>query len=94
MNTTMLEESSDPLPETFATLVPHKTVMNLFIAAVLLPMGIVLLCGFSAVFALFGDNISAAVLAWTAFAFGSLWILDLISLLLCLTIVFLFSEEK
>lgn len=65
----------------------------LLCGAVLLPVGMVFLFVFGRFFTFFGNLVSASVLDVIALTLGFFWFLDLVSLLLCLTILNLKTDD-
>ena len=82
----------DRFPAPLELLTNRQTLSWLLVPVMFLPIGVTVLFLFGRVFALLGDAISAAILDGTALAFGIIWCLSLILLLLC-TVFLLLSEE-
>ena len=66
--------------------IPHRTVLTLLAATVLLPITICVVLGVAALLAAMGDSLGGAVLQRVALAGGLLWVVDLICLVLVLAI--------
>jgi hypothetical protein len=82
----------DRFPAPLELLTNRQTLSWLLVPVMFLPIGITVLFLFGRVFALLGDAISAAILDGTALAFGIVWCLALILLLLC-TVFLLLSVD-
>ena len=67
-------------------LIPHRAVLALVVAAVLLPIGLSVVLGVASLLGQMGDTIGGCVLHRIALAGGILWIIDLICLVLALAI--------
>ncbi len=63
-----------------------KIVYILFLPAILLPVAVVLLVIFGRLFLGLENPHAAAVLHWTAFGLGLLWLVDLVALVLLLAL--------
>jgi hypothetical protein len=66
--------------------IPHRAVLALLAATVLLPITICVILGVAALLAAMGDSLGGAVLQRVALAGGILWAIDLICLVLVLAI--------
>jgi hypothetical protein len=67
-------------------LIPHRFVLALIVATILLPITLCVILGVAALLEAMGDSSGGAVLHRVALAGGILWIIDLICLLLVLAI--------
>ncbi|MDR0392506.1 MAG: hypothetical protein LBH59_11400 [Planctomycetaceae bacterium] len=80
--------------ELMSNFVLRRVVCFLLFPAVLLPCGVVFLLGFLFFFHVSHDFFSVSVLSWTIFVLVFLWLISLVTLLFCLAVSFLQTQEK
>ena len=67
-------------------LIPHRLVLALIVATILLPIALCVVLGVAALLIAMGDSAGGLVLDRIALAGGIVWIIDLICLVLVLAI--------
>jgi hypothetical protein len=66
--------------------IPHRLVLALVVAAILLPITLCVLLGVAWILSAMGDSLGGMVLRRISLAGGILWVVDLICLVLVLAI--------
>jgi hypothetical protein len=75
-------------------IIPHRFVLTLIVATILLPIAICVVLGVAALLEAMGDSLGGATLQRIALAGGIFWIIDLICLLLVLAIASLRGPDE
>ena len=84
----------DRFPYPLDVLATRQSLAWLLVPVLFLPVSTTMLFLFAQLFALLGDALSAAVLAWTALALCMLWLLALVLLLLCTVLMLLRTSDS
>jgi hypothetical protein len=75
-------------------LLPHRFVLTLVVAAVLLPIILCVVLGVAALLSAMGDSLGGAVLLRIALAGGMLWVIDLVCLVMVLALGSLHGPDE
>jgi len=66
--------------------VPQQPLLLLVVAAVVMPIAVCVILALGRLLLAMGDDPAGAVVDWIALAFGAVWVLDLICLILALAV--------